>query len=220
MNGKTARKLLRRGQGRNMWGDRAFFTVRIPLSAMPSRPPAFEASELGTEPLFEGVFEKVVDDKVYHTHIGSISGQDPPKGALLVTPNEFDPRYFTWWEGTVLVFDAKAYDDWWVRGTAPRPEPIEKKPISENLLRAYVERRSWLDRYTYKFDFPEGSPLTRLAEAAWFSKTQYGEIRGEYFYLTFSIKYFYRHRAIGFCRAITRVMRACKRAGIKLRVVR
>lgn len=220
MNGKTARKLLRRGQGRNMWGRRAFFTVRIPLSALPTEPPSFGASELGTEPLFEGVFERVVNDKVYHTHIGTISGQKPPEGALFVTQSATNPQWYSWWEGTVLTFDAKAYDDWWVKSSGPRPEPIEKRAISEDLLRAYVERRRWLDRYTYEFDFPEGSPFTRLAEAAWFSKTQYGEIRGEYFYLTFSIKYFYRHRAIGFCRAITRVMRACKRAGIKLRVTR
>ncbi len=43
MNGRTIRKLLMRGRVRTMFGARALFVVRLPLSAIPEPKPSFKA---------------------------------------------------------------------------------------------------------------------------------------------------------------------------------
>lgn len=209
-----------------MWGRRAFFTVRVPLSAIPEPLPAFDDTVFGESAGFEGHYTKVENGKRYSTHLGEVSGGRPEnsdRGAFFIEKDPYssddDRPWYRWWEGQTVVFDAAAYDAWVNDRTLPRPQPIEKYDLDEAIVGAYRARRQWFNRYVHEFGYPENHPLRRLGDAAGWAKTTYGSVHGRYLYLTYSVKYFYRNRAENFSNEIARAVKTAKRAGIPVRVV-
>lgn len=227
MNGKTTRKLFSRKRTRNFWGPRTYMTVRIPLTAIPEALPNEGDEGLG-DYVFGGLYERFDGERVYLTRFGKVSGGYPQKEQKrkVFFPSKIEDDWYTWYEAYTNVYPKKEWYEYKRQifessepGAAKRPTPIEVYDLPEPLVRRLVDREYWHERYTHRFDYPEGYPLAYLGVAANYSKTQYSFVRGNYFYLTYSVKHMYRERAHEFCRALTRAFRRAKKAGIVLRIV-
>lgn len=190
---------------------------------MPEPPPPFDDKAFGESGGFEGYYTRTENGRTYLTTISEVSGGRPgepeeeERRAFFIEkdPSDHENPYYRWWEATTMVFDAAEFAD----KSNPRPKPIETFDLDEEVVRAYRARLNWFTRYTHTFDYPEGHPLGLLKEPSDWSKTQYGRVEGRYFYLTYSVKYFYRNRANNFANTVARAVKAAKRAGIAVRVI-
>lgn len=201
MNGRTAYKLLIRGRTRNFWGRRAYFTIRIPLSAISETYPKFDSVALGLgEPDNWGVFEKSED------------------GRLLRTRFEWDEDV-PGLVGEVCVYDADAYRAFIERGVGAHPGILERKPVPKEIVDKYASEQAWAHKYAKMLEYPKGHPLEYLADAVKWCKTTYYEVVGDALQLTYSVKYFYPERARRFAAAAKKAINVARKRGVVCRAV-
>lgn len=241
MNGKTAKKLLMRGRDSVFWGRRAFLTVRLPLSLVPEPvPPRVPVDRVGESTGMGGYWKR--SDENGHTVLTAIShpssGGDPQRfidrGEIKVPVYHVNHESYEYDEtdddGKVIGKETSHHYDWWEiheyvfdNYDTPEQKQIEDRAGSADLVDMYRARKQWIEKYTQgRGGEGTGIPvLDGFLVAAYWAKTTYesvDEARG-WFYITYSVKWFYSHRKRGFARDLSRAMKRAKKAGVLARVV-
>lgn len=200
MNGRTAYKLLMRGRTRNFWGRRAYFTIRIPLSAITETYPRFDSVALGLgRPDNSNTPQRIEDGRLHRAHFE----WDEDASGLV---------------GETFVYTAEAYRAF-IERDDPRPDILERAPVPQEIVKQYAAERAWGRKYAETLEYPKGHPLEHLADAVEWCKTTYYEVCGDYLYLTYSVKYFYPERARRFAAAAKKAVNVARKRGVTLRVV-
>jgi hypothetical protein len=197
---RAIRKRLIRGRTVSFWGRRAYFTVRVPMSAYPEpMPPA--PSVPGFK---DDGFGLVSDDETRRIFITEVFGASEPdasvESAHLVEPDGFG---FRWWEAVEVEMVG---DD------------VRRRDLGEELARAGRDRKRWIERWVRGHSHSTGHALPdALIEATWPAKTVYErEVPGALL-LTYSVKWFYPNRKRDFCSSMARAFRVAKAAGVDMR---
>lgn len=202
MNGKTVRKMLMRNRASTFFGSRAYLTVRVPLSALgltAPEPVTFDGMDLGC---VSGMW--MTPDESSFVSISSLtSGHDPREFAH---EDWEEPRFlecdrygWSWWEG-------------W-RG-AKIDGAIVREALPDDVVARHRDYINWI-AYLDHIDHPL---MHRLMDVSSWCKTHYWEVRGDHLMLTYSVKWFYPNRRLGFAAALSRAIKAAKRMGIAVRV--
>jgi hypothetical protein len=205
MNGKTAKKLLMRSRV----GRRAYLTVRLPASLVPHPEPLeFE----GMRPVYAGGWEK--PDGSEAVDISHVYGraESAPQDALFIEP-EWSEEFagervetVSWWEGRRLR-----------RITAEAEDGYDSSPLEPGLIARHRDFALWRESLTKYGTHPV---LDWFVAASEWAKDCDAQLRGEDLLLTYSVKWCYPRRKLGFSAALARAVREAKRAGVPVRVVR
>ncbi|MGK3981226.1 alpha-ketoglutarate-dependent dioxygenase AlkB [Sorangium sp. So ce118] len=204
MKARAIRKRLMRGRVVSFWGQRAYFTVRVPMSAYPEPMPP--------KPSVPGFLDDggllVSDDGAKWIRVGEVcSSHEPDRddgSAHLVEPYEYG---FRWWEAVETEKHADGQ--------------VSRRDRGEDLARAFSDRKRWIDRWVHGYGHPTGQALAdALIDATWPAKTVYAEEVPGALRLTYSVKWRYPDRRREFCAAIAKAFRVAKVCGVDLRWVK
>lgn len=216
MNARTVRKLLLKGLVTNFWGRRAYFTVRVPLEVLPKLPQDpykiyGDSGPIGGSYVrYEG---KGADRRVVITIIQQVSGGGPPKDALFVTPG-FGDGWFNWYRAVEFGLRPDEYDTFIREDRGDWPEKLFEVKLSEADIEPHVAWHRWFR----ELKFPPA--LERLANAVRYVKTTYPAVVGEYYYITYSLKPYYKDDVRAFCRTMSNAFHDARKKGIVLRVIK
>ena len=208
MNGKTAKKCLMRGRTTSWWGRRAYLTVRVPVSLVPTPMPApvrFEGFRAGP---FPGLWESLAGSETI-TISRVMVGHDPNVGAIL----PWQPVYFANRAPTVRA----AYEVWsyW---TGTRIEDArEYTALDEATVGRHKAHQEWLDRLQLEGLHPV---LDALVFAGSEAKSVHFEVKGHDIFVTFGVKWFYPDTKLRFAANLGKAFRVAKRIGIPIRAIR
>lgn len=202
MNGKSIRKRLMRRRD----DYRAYITVRLSMRDYGlTEPPEVVFDGMSADDGFRGWWSSA--DERERIRIGLVeSGSHPrdvwhEKSACFITSI---PGGWLWWEGVRSI----THDD----GT------ITCESVSEEAIGQHRARRLWFDA----LDTTEHPILRQFAQAAsWFGGNLW-EVNGDDLFLTYTVKWkrFYGDRKLRLSAALSRAMKAAKRAGVTVRVMR
>lgn len=216
MNGKTAKKLLMRGRTKSFWGRRAYLTVRLPLSLVPTPCPE-PVTFAGLSAEGDGTWMNEDTTEIVHAYKASI-GTDPRKLARMAhepvyfATKEYDGddgyEHWTFWTGTHYRTIGTLADG---RGIHEKT-PIDEATVARH--KAYVE---WHDRLHHTGLNPV---LDAFVEAGDSAKATYFEVEGDNLLVTYGVKYFYPNRKRRFAAKLARAFRTAKALGIQVRALR
>lgn len=221
MNGKTARKLLMRGRSRNFWGRRAYLTVRVPVSLVPTPMPEPVRFEGFREGPFAGSW-KSLDDSEYITISRVATGRDP-HDTTFGYMRPWQPVYFANRDHVGAV--GADYESWsyWTGtrtktvGTDVNEEPLqERSALDERTVGLHKAHQEWLDRLQLEGLHPV---LDALVISGYAAKSVHYEVKGQNILVTFGVKWFYPDTKLRFASGLGRAFRLAKRMGIPIRVI-
>lgn len=200
MNGKSIRKRLMRRRDRY----RANITVRFSMREFGLVEPPEVVFPGMTADGFRGWWGSA-DERV-RIHIGPVESALHPSEAWPGEPTHFIvavPGGWSWWEGVRLT----THDD----------GSITCEPVDEAAIGQHRARRLWFDA----LDTNEHPILRQFAQASYCGANLW-EVNGDDLFLTYTVKWkrFYGDRKLRLSAALSRAMKAAKRAGFKARVVR
>jgi len=221
------------------WGRRAFVTARLPATVLPEPEPpkpgpldlldsgsgweeGFSYNWFRKVPQGDGtVIHEVYDvSKAYTNHDprkNSDAGPDEDHAEIIERHliREYEDRdWFIWWRGvrrwTVLP-----------DGVEPDGDSVwQEEPLPEEDVDRAMAWDRWRDKYLVGLVGGTGNPvLDAFHDAAYAAKTTYPYVRGEYVYITYSVKWFYPRRKARFCADLHRAFRVARRHGVKAKLL-
>lgn len=204
MNGKSIRKRLMRRRD----GYRAYITVRLSMREFGLiEPPDVVFPGMVKLEDFRGEWDAL--DGRSRISIGPVSSADYPcadDSAPYERPVfvETDSVGWSWWEG--------------VQSTTLESGAIAREPVDEAAIGQHRARRLWFDA----LDTTEHPILRQFAQAASWCGGNLWEVEGDDLFITYTVKWkrFYGDRKLRLSAALSRAMKAAKRAGLKALVVK
>ena len=202
MNGKSIRKRLMQRRGK----CRAHITVRLSMRQFGLiEPPEVVFHGMVKLEDFRGEWDAV--DGRSRISIGPVSSAGYPCANDIVPYErpvfiEADSFGWSWWEG--------------VQSTTLENVSITYEPVDESAIGQHRARRLWFDA----LDTTEHPILRQFAQASYCGANLW-EVNGDDLLLTYTVKWkrFYGDRKLRLSAALSRAMKAAKRAGVKVRVV-
>jgi hypothetical protein len=224
MNARTLYQRLLRNRVRNLWGSRAYLTVRIPLASLPPRPPFTPPGERNPE---GSGWLRTVNGVKECIRISSFStGGDPRLHRKGHFYNVHEERLSSpddqWWQASEVRVH-RGYGDG--KGYVPEDlhptgwedlDPAEAEPLAA----AHGALNDWFATYLEVNGDTGIAALDALHAAAHWAKTTYCFINGPYAYLTYSVKWFYRYRAEEVAKGVARALKVCKASGFPVKIMR
>lgn len=217
MNAKTIKKLLMRSRVKNLWGRRAYLTVRVPTKALVSTPRPSPVEFPGFKPstLLEGHWEGPEESVIYISHL--FSGTNPA-----LRSKDGEPVYFPVLEHRSEYLDEDTGEfkvseswSWW---TGMKVQGDTREALTEAQVASYKAFREWFDAlHTYDQN-PLRDAFLGAGEQAK-SMSFATDASGETLFLTYGVKWFYPARKLVFSSALAKAMKQAKSMGVPVRVV-
>ena len=227
MNTRSIYKRLVRNNVRTDWGKRAFLTVRLPLSVLPSDPPAYKCpytKEEGWEEDYLGMWRRSraredglrVEEAVWVMRHGSTNSVDEIREefphAIVVGGQDNGWAHYYLADKSVTTIDTDGN------------RTFERYPLKEPWVQDLVDYLEWKFRV---FMPKEGVECSRHAvledlldgEVAAYFKTYYVRLSDTHIYIQYSVKSTYHSRMRRFSAALSRAMDLAKKAHVDVKVM-
>lgn len=213
MKAKAIKKRLMRSRTRNFWGRRAYLTVRLPRDLVGPTPPL---------PSFPGLI--YAGDGVWHREgdkdfIGERIHID--QWHMSKCPNNEDREP---WNRALFVRNVDRTSLWsaWT-GFRVMPEQVGdettfvREAVSEDDVRLFSEHKRWQDSLHER---GHHLALDAVLNADFNAKAAYVNAKDDGVYVTFSVKWFYADRKLGFASDLAAAFRKLDAIGVPYRVMR
>lgn len=228
MNGRTVRKLLMRNRENRGWGSRAYLTIRVPMSLVPTPCPP-PSRFPGLSPMgFSGHWANQDESKYVSIHQCTL-GNDPRLDEDPEDPLQ-RPMYFISLDST-REYEGKPGEppqivENWSYWTGCRNHQIgvhdcgRPSYTSEDLTEEEVGHEKAFQEWFHILQEPDIHPvLDALRLASEFAKsTNWARTDDGQLVVTFGVKWFYPDRKLRFASAISRAFRIARQMGLKLKV--
>ena len=216
MNARAIKKKLMRSRSRVLWGQRAYLTVRLPLSVLPSQPPSLPFIPEGWKRGYlQGCWEA-------------------PDGAESIHINHWTGAVPTWQEGDApqerpyfVEYDAE--DDThhhWTGHRCVRAGQDEKGrpvydffPLDVALIAQQKARVEW-ERTLWERPVGNGPVIDAMNKVGNCAKSTRWNVEDDCVTVEFGVKWFYPYWKFGFCRALSKALKLARRLGVKAEIVR
>lgn len=201
-NGRTIYKILMKRASETFWGDRAFVTVRLPISLVSVPCPPNDYCKDWGDPTYSG-WKKYVGD-------GIIERRSVYKESQYSFDDDADPNCNCWC-GEISIEDRKNGGYF----TALMPD--------EDIL-SHVALAEWQEKYLNGIgDRDDLHPVHKaFLDCRRFAATHYPRLSEDkrYMYFTYSVKHRYHNRKMRFCADLKRAFRLSKKHGINAKLMR
>jgi hypothetical protein len=208
MNPRSIRKRLMCRRVDSLWGPRACLTVRIPLSALPERPPAIPKT-LGKQVDGEAKFLRTDDQgRAVVTTVDEVFVVDEPEGIAF----REEEHGFAWIEIVERTFED--YD-------GPNEQIVAEKRGDPEIEALVSAREAWFDRYLRCSG--QGVPfLDAFVRARTFAAAMYSTVDDETgsIVLDYRVQWYRPSYKRRFCADLAGAMAQARKAGVIARVSR
>lgn len=199
-----------RSRARVFWGNRAYLTVRLPVTLVGSLPPPPVSLPGLNHSALEGSWEN--ENETEFVHIGRlVSSCDPRESERQAwqTPHfveQLGEDSWQWWEGhrTRRLSESSA-------GRYTQ----EREPLSESIIGQHKAHCEWIDAL---YEFGKHPVLDAFLSASRWSKSFGLHTEGDRLFAVYGVKWFYPWTKRGFSADLARAVRCAKRHGVPCRV--
>lgn len=205
MNARTLRKHLMKTRERNFWGDRAYLTVRLPVSLVGApRPSPLNFPGLVQE--YDGWWTNESGSK--HIRISQVfSSKNPETNEDL----DCEPHFIE-----------KVRSDWvyWTGEVVTQLEG-DDTPVIESLPQALIAQHKALVDWMGKARSGASNPiLESFCEAGDYARSTNWQVdeAGDFLYVTYGVKWRYPQQKLRFCADLSRALKLAKASGVSAKV--